>query len=463
MGKFAVNPPITECRYPALTLQLDTSAFVDEAIVCPKFVAEDKERHIYRLHLSNLRGFPVMLRLPAGVTPHTVTPQAANPISQLVTYVGARRGLAVLPGGGELVLAVNALDLARDARISGALDLTGVVLDTGVAIIRMVTGYEWNDKVIEAMGRAQEFADAVACVMDQSERIAKKISTLTARQLAGELSYAAAGCMSTELIVRAAEVYARFNYQAYNEDQSLREALRAAVSRVVAVIENAPALTQIVATMLAARSGKTTFGLGLTLQDPAIANLYKALPTPGSGGFRPGHGASAGPANGGQLTFVGTPCMADNQPQLWAAWTQAAAYARYDRGGGYGTSVQVAYVRPEHKDAVRALFNNLAGDTARCDLRRDGSIVELDNHDGKQYGSVTDYRIGRAGWDNSEYVPYGAAAVWDPTKNVVVHVSVSADPYSGKDVDEVKNELAKALDYVVGKLDVSLGTTYLPA
>lgn len=462
VGKFAVNPPITECRYPALTLRLDLAAFVDKAIACPKFVPEDRERHTYRLHLSNLRGFPVMLRLPAGVTPHTVTPQAANPISQLLTYVGARRGLAVLPGGGELVLTVKSLDLPKDARIAGALDLTGVVLDTGVAIVRLVTGHEWNDEVIKAMGEAQEFADAVACVMDQSEGIAKRISAMSAGQLARELSYSAAACMSTDLIVRAASVYAKFNYQVYNEDQALQEALRAAVRRVVAVIENAPALTQIVATMLAARSGRTTFTLGLTLQDPAAEVLFQALPVPGSGGFRRGYGPSAGPANGGQLTFVGTPCIAAERSQPWAAWTQAAAHALYDRDGVYGTSVQVAYIKPAHKSAVRDLFNYLAGSTARCEHRADGSIVELDNYDGRQYGSVTDYRVGLAGWDNSESFPYGVAAAYDPTKNLVVHVSVSADTYSDVDTDDIKKELAEALDYVVSKLDVSLGTTYLP-
>lgn len=463
VGKFAVNPPITECRHPALTVQLDTTGFVDDAILCPKFAVEDRERHTYRLHLSNLRGFPVMLRLPTGVTPHAVTPQAANPISQLLAYVGARRGLAVLPGGGELVLTVNALDLPRGARISGALDLTGVIMDTGVAIIRIVTGYDWNDEVIEAMGQAQEFADAVACVMDQSEGIAKQIGGMSAGQLARALSYSAAACLSTELIVRAATVYAKLNHQAYNEDQALRAALRAAVSRVVTLIENAPALTQVVATMLAVRSGRTTFGLGLTVTDPVVRDLFKALPTPGSGGFGRGYGESAGPADGGQLTVAGTPCMAERQPQPWATWTQAAAYARYDRDGVYGTSVQVVYVRPEHKDAVRALFNNLAGDTAKCDQRKDGTIVDLDNHDGRQYGSVTDYRVGRIGWENSEYLPYGAAVAWDPTKNVVVQVSVSADPYADVTPDDVKAELAEALDYVVNKLDVSLGTTYLPA
>ncbi|GAA1408691.1 hypothetical protein GCM10009662_44320 [Catellatospora coxensis] len=462
VGKFAVNPPITECRYPALTLQIDLSSFVDDAIACPKFLPDDRERHTYRLHLSNLRGFPVMMRLPRGVTAHAVTPQAANPISQLLAYVGARHGMAVLPGGGELVLTVNALDLPKDARISGALDLTGVVLDTGVAIIRLVTGYEWNDEVIKAMGEAQEFADAVACVMDQSEGIAKRISGMSAGQLARELSYSAAACMSTELIVRAVSVYAKFQHQVYNEDQALQEALRTAVRRVVAIIENAPALTQIVATMLAARSGRTTFTLAMTLQDPAVDALYRALPTPGSGGFRRGYGPSAGPANGGQLTFAGTPCIADERPQSWAAWTHAAAYGRYDRDGVYAVSVQVAYIKPEHKAAVRDLFTYLAGSTARCEHRADGDIVELDNYDSRQYGSVTDYRVGIAGWENSESFRYGVAAAFDPTKSLVVHVSVSADTYADVDADDIKEALAEALDYVVNKLDVSLGTTYLP-
>ena len=279
-ASFAVNPPITECRYPALTLQLDTSQFVDEAFLCPKFVMEDKERHTYRLHVSNLRGFPVMLRLPTGVKPHSVTPQAANPVTQLMVQVGQERGLAVLPGGGELVLDVNALDLPKGARIAGALDLTGVIMDTGVAIFRVVTGYEWNDRVIEAIGKTQEFADAVACVMDQSERIAKQFHSIGAAKLAWEFTYAASGCMSTKLIVAAASVYAKFNYEAYNYDEVLQKALRATVARVVTLIENAPAVTQIAATMLAARSGKTTFGLGIELEDPAVSNLYKALPTP---------------------------------------------------------------------------------------------------------------------------------------------------------------------------------------
>lgn len=459
VGKFAVNPPITECRYPALTLQLDTSQFVDEAFLCPKFVMEDKERHTYRLHVSNLRGFPVMLRLPTGVKPHSVTPQAANPVTQLMVQVGQERGLAVLPGGGELVLDVNALDLPKGARIAGALDLTGVIMDTGVAIFRVVTGYEWNDRVIEAIGKTQEFADAVACVMDQSERIAKQFHSIGAAKLAWEFTYAASGCMSTKLIVAAASVYAKFNYEAYNYDEVLQKALRATVARVVTLIENAPAVTQIAATMLAARSGKTTFGLGIELEDPAVSNLYKALPTPGDGGFRRTQGASVGPANGGQLTLVGTPCMVEGQPQPWAAWTQGAAYARYDRGA-IGTSVQVAYVRAEHKKTVQALFTNLAGNTAKCDQRKDGNIIVLENHDGRQFGGLTDYRVGQAGWENSEYMPYGVVAAYDPTKGVVVHISMSADPYSGVDLDDIKKGLEAALDYAANKLDVSLGTTY---
>ncbi|MFG1952679.1 hypothetical protein [Micromonospora sp. NPDC048830] len=460
VGRFAVNPPITECRHPALTLQLDTSQFVDEAILCPKFVMEDKERHTYRLHISNLRGFPVMLRLPAGLKPHSVTPQAANPITQLMVQVGQSHGLAVLPGGGELVLDVNALDISKGARITGALDLTGVIMDAGFAILRVVTGYDPNDKALEAIGKRQEFVDAVACVMDQSERIAKQFHSIGAAKLAWEIFYAASGCMSTRLFVAAVSVYAELNYEAYHYDEEFRKAVQAAVKRVVTVIENAPVLTQIAATMLAAHRGKTTFALGVEVEDPAVSNLYKALPTPGDGGFQPTQGRSVGPANGGQLTYVGTPCMVESQAQPWATWTQGAAYARYDRDGSIGTSMQVAYVRAEHRKAVQALFTNLAGNAAKCDQRKGGSIVVLENHDGRQYGGLTDYRVGQFGWENSEYLPYGVVAAYDPTKGVVVHISLSADSYSDVDLDDIKEELEAALDYAANKLDVSLGTTY---
>ena len=57
-------------------------------------------------------------------------------------------------------------------------------------------------------------------------------------------------------------------------------------------------------------------------------------------------------------------------------------------------------------------------------------------------------------------MPYGVVAAYDPTKGVVVHISMSADPYSGVDLDDIKKGLEAALDYAANKLDVSLGTTY---
>lgn len=463
VGQFAVNPYITECELPALTVQLDATRFVPEAILCAKFDTEDPERRTYRVHISNMRGFPVLVRLPKGVTVARVTPEMSNPYMRMILQVlGGRNGVAVLPGSGELVLRVDSRELPADGgfTITGSLDHVTTILDLSSAIIRTVGTQRWNDRVVNNLIKAQEVIDAAACSMAHGERIAA-IRDLTAATLAKEYLAAVTACTSVELIAEIIRRSAGVAYQLTMDDvyQQLRKKLPAKVKAVLTIWQEAFVLTEVVATVLEVKRGGGSYLLTAKVVDPVREDLYRVLPTTGKGGFASDKRTSA--ANGGSVPYVGTPCLKDQQWPTWQLPSGSASSGYLRAKGDLHLSVVVTYVTPEHRGAVEGTFTQLAAAGAKCYEEVDDSFVELEHFAGKSFGRPIDYRAGRAGWLNSEYLLMGTAAAYDPVKGVVFQVTVSsAEVYADVTPEQVREELVDTMEYLTGRADLMLGTTF---
>ena len=458
------NAPVTECRYPALTIKLDAKQFIDKAIMCPKFVAEGKDaegRTTYDLYISNVQTYPVALWLNSGVTLKKVSPTPSNPVHQVLHAADATQRVVTLPGAGELVLTVRGDKIPEGGvKISGYLDFSTLMVDLTFAAIRTVTGFDAAGK-FKDLKAANKYAGYFGCVANGSKGLAEQFqqgSQGNTGEVAGKIFKTAIGCMKSDILRILLQDYYR-NRGLHMTDKEAEEWLKKLPVRALTVLQNAPVLVSLASAIGTVKYGRTTYLLNIIHNDPATEELYKALPTAGKGGFQPAPGEGVGPANGGQLTYVGTPCMVKDQAQPWGTWGLAGAYGHYTRGG-IDTSIQAVYVKPEHKGAVESLFAGMANSQAKCELREDGTIVELERFDGKQYGALTDYRAGLMGWENSEYGPYGVVSVYDQTKGVVVHISMFGDPYAEVDLADIKAQLPAALDYAANKMDVSLGTKF---
>lgn len=460
------NAPVTECRYPALTLKLDTSQFVNKAILCPKFITEGADaagRTTYDLHISNVQTYPVKLWLNSGVTFKSVAPAPNNPINQIMETAARTQQLVTLPGSGELVLTVRADSIPQGGvKISGSMDFTTLMLDLSFAAISTMTGFDMKGEFVRTLSASSELAGYASCVAAGSKKLADEFQQGkqgNAGEFAGKIFREGIGCLKGEVLKALLKDYYRAK-GVFMSDEELAKWLAKMPARIITVLQNAPVLVSLASAVATVKhGGRTTYLLNISSNDPASDVLYKALPTPGAGGFQTAQGGNVGPANGGQLTLVGTPCMVKKQAQPWATWGLAGAYGRYVRSG-IDTSVQVVYVRPEHKSAVESLFAAMVADPSKCELRETGSIVELEKLDAKQYGGLADYRVGLTGWEDSEYGHYGLVAAYDKTKGVVVFISLSADPYANISLEDIKAQLPSAMDYVANKVDVSLGTAF---
>ena len=458
------NAPVTECRYPALTLKLDVTKFIKGAILCPKFVAEGKDakgRTTYDLHISNIQTYPVKLWLNSGVTFKKVAPAPNNPIHQVFQTTVQSQRAVTLPGAGELVLTVRGDKIpAGGVKISGYLDFSTLMVDLAFASIETITGFDAKERFTRLKNSSAAAAYA-ACVTAGSKNLAQQFQQDKqggVGEFAGKIFGEALSCLKGDILEELLKDYYR-NRGFLMTDKEMEKWLKKLPIRILTVLKNAPVLVSLASAVATVKYERSTYLLNIIDNDPATDELYKALPTPGKGGFEPAQGADAGPANGGQLTYIGTPCMAKNQAQPWGTWSLASAHAQYMRGD-IDVTIRTAYVRQEYKEVVQALFAGAVNDRSKCDLQEDDTLTFLEKHDGRKYGNLTDYRLGTLGWVDSEYMVYGVVSVYDPVKGVVMQITAFADPYSGVTPEEIKAELPLALDYAANKLDVSVGTTY---
>ncbi len=446
------NPPITECRYPALTLKLDPGKFVPRAVLCPKFVAEGRDaagRTTYDLHISNVQTYPVKLWLNSGVTFKTVAPSPNNPVTRFMEATSRSRQVVTLPGAGELVLTVRADEIPNGGvKISGSLDFTTLMFDLVFAAISTATGFDLKGEFIEELGRSNAAAAYAACVVDSSRKLAEQLqrsAQLNFAEFAGMISKEAFGCMKTELLVEVLKDYYR-NHGIFMSDEELTQWLAKMPARIITVLQNAPVLISLASAIGAVKYGRTTYLLNIVDNDPAHAELYRALPDIGRGDFA-ADGANR-PQNADPTWYLGDFCTADAKDH-WKTWTEGFARNLYRRGPGgkVATSVNLVYIREEHRQAAGR----------RIEQFNDQCLDGLSVRSGRPYAGVTHYRAGVAG---SGGFPTAVVWLYDSRKGVVLEVVATSGPRDGLTDDDVLEQAQAAADYAAHKSDVSLGTGF---
>lgn len=446
------NAPVTECRYPALTLKLDQSTFVPRAILCPKFVTQGSDaagRTTYDLHISNVQTYPVKLWLNSGVTFKHVTPAPNNPIAQLMDAMARSRHVVTLPGAGELVLTVRADQIPHGGvKISGGLDFTTLMVDLMFAAISTATGFDLKGEFVQELGRSNALAAYSACVVAGSKKLAEEFqrnADVDFAEFAGKIFKESFGCMKSDLLVAVLKDYYR-NHGIFMSDEELIRWLAKMPARIVTVLQNAPVLVSLASAIGTVKYGRTTYLLDITNNDPAHAELYKALPDIGRGGF----GADGGnrPQNADPTWYLGDFCTLEAKDK-WRAWTESFARGLYRRGPGgkAATSVNLVYVREQHRQAAQRRIEQF---NVEC---LDGLAVRS----GPRYGGAAHYRAGVAG---SGGFPTAVVWLYDMRKGVVLQVVATSGPSDGLTADDVLKEAQAAADYAAHKTDVTLGTSF---
>ncbi|MCY9784560.1 hypothetical protein KIK06_11720 [Nocardiopsis sp. EMB25] len=469
VARITTNVSRPECRYDSLTLDLDTDEFVDNNYFCVKYAEEvptvggpdgrTEGQRPYRLHISNGMNFPVRLELPEGVRVIQVVPQPANPVSQLLSQiVGPQQGFTILPGAAQLVLEVDpeVINDRGTLRVTGTLDFSGVVMDLSLGVIQNVTGFFPEDTA--TLAASASFMTLAGCVADKSEAIANdpKLATMTVGELMSTLVVAAQSCMSDDVVMAViGEIYD--NHRASGD---FTEKVEQVARRVITVAGSLGYLTEAISTVIAVASGDITYRLDMTVDNPT-SRLPEALPEPDSGGF---DDAGSAPAFGGYLDTVGTPCHYQQQPPPWVvALSQPGehlAQGQYDYQGSTAM-VRVAYVG-EYKSEVRDTFEFVHRNAERCESGRAGvdahfidvRPVRLDLPYGVRFTAYS----GRSGWlDGSDGAPIAHVSVYDSAQGVVTQIMLLRT--SGAD-DIPDGDVEDALEYVLNKLDLTLGTSY---
>lgn len=455
-AKFTGNAPVTECRYPALTLKLDTSQFIDQAILCPKFVTEGKDaegRTTYDLYISNMQTYPVKLWLNKGVTFKKVTPSPNNPVTQLMNTAAHANQIVTMPGASELVLTVKADEIPEGGiKISGGLDFTTLMLDLTFASVEATTGFDMGGEFIKELGSTTAFIAYATCVAEGSQTLAEYFeqhSDVGFAEFGGMIFQEALNCMKGDLLTELLKDYYR-NHGIFMSDEELAKWLAKMPTRIVTVLQHAPVLVSLASTIATVKYGRTTYLLNITPNDPAHNELYLALPEVGAGGFMSYPGFE--PANmEPSYLFDDTTCLAPTTGE-WSTWTESYAQGGYLRKDGeIWVWVELVYVGDPYNDAVQQLLET----EDDCSLYYGG---RLQAQDGPNYGDYTDYRSGYVG---SGGFPTAIATLYDPNKGIVLHIQGTGDPDKADYTpEEVLAVVLEATDYAANKVSVRLGASF---
>ncbi|MEV0392364.1 hypothetical protein [Polymorphospora rubra] len=497
IGGLTATPPTEHCPVLPLTLLVDTSEFVDDAIVCTRFRREDESRQTYDLFLSNTKGFPVELTLPDGVTYQEVRPAPSNAYSRMIRlarmlHTGNRT--VVLPGGGMLKLQVDAAKLPHvdqgRAAVQGRLDVVTPVLELATAALQLATPLEPDDEVVRTIAEAQQMMDVVGCVADAAQQFVEK-GERTLKALEGWFIATLATCSpAVEALAKVFGealtdyVYRKLRPEAFPELLQNAGRFVNVFNRVKVLWENAHVVTQVAAFMREAlTNGPVGYRLSLARHDPPLNLLDRVLPPPGTEMYlvepdlQEFYAVERRYGTAARWPAIGHAC----QDQLPVRWQDSyvdrtdrrqlyllANQSRTDgRMNDVSTRAYVAHVPPEQRDTVKSFFTNLLGVT-RCTHTEDRSRTDATAFDVGEWPALA------VGF-HTRWSPYASepsegsmVAAYDERGYVVVleahRGSIFTDSYNQPEVSEeqMAAALRDALGYLGHRADAMLGTRFAP-